>query len=178
MHYLDTPREELIPALFAAYGETCFYCDKDFNDDYNPVTVDHYIPVYECKRLGLSSEETHGIDNLRPACKKCNSKKANLVPLEDGTLPSRRPNRFERRAAKAQRKDVCDTCMSGRILLFGEECPDCGSGPQPASFPTAYKKEPKDCSHGWDDPQDFCWFCMLGFVDRRPAIETVLDADG
>lgn len=176
IHYLDSPRREVIAALQNRDGYDCYYCEAMLDDENR--TVDHVIPQRIGKEKGYSSAEIHGIDNLVLSCRRCNSKKADRMLNSDGTLPPRRPNRFERRAAKGQRKGVCETCMSGRILLEGEECPDCGSGPQPQSYPTAYKKEPRDCSHGWDDPKDHCWYCMLGFVERRPAIESVLDADG
>lgn len=168
--------DEFNKVLFQVYGEKCFYCDVEFSKEIPP-TVDHYIPQVECKRRGWDAVQTHGITNCRPSCQRCNAKKADRIPNEDGTLPPKRPSRADRAIAKRNRPEVCETCMSGRILLLGEECPDCGSGPQPASAPSAYQKSPKDCSHGWDDPRDHCWMCYLGFIERRPAIETVLHTD-
>lgn len=63
------------PSLFqrvtAKKGKKCHYCDKD------ATTVDHVIP----KSRGGSNR----MDNLVPACRECNHKKADL-PVEDFTL--------------------------------------------------------------------------------------------
>jgi hypothetical protein len=99
-----------------------------------------------------------------------------MVPYKDGTLPERRQSTFKRRAEKrAGRDEICQTCISGRLLLIGEICGDCGSGPQPAWFPTAYKVEPKDCAH---KGMQWCWACTgIGLYEREAAIVTVLDGE-
>lgn len=49
----------------------CFYCGADISE--NP-TVDHYIP--------LTKNGTNWPDNIRMACKPCNSAKGNKLPTE------------------------------------------------------------------------------------------------
>ena len=44
----------------------CVYCHKPAD------TVDHVIELDRATELGLSSEEIHSLDNLVPACKRCN----------------------------------------------------------------------------------------------------------
>ncbi|PLY02032.1 MAG: HNH endonuclease [Desulfuromonas sp.] len=50
----------------------CHYCGK--NVPPKELTLDHIVPV---ARGGLSSK-----NNCVPACKECNNKKKNLLPLE------------------------------------------------------------------------------------------------
>lgn len=47
----------------------CCYCGQP-----GPSTVDHYIP--------LARGGTHTLDNLRPACRSCNSRKGAKLPSE------------------------------------------------------------------------------------------------
>ena len=173
------PREKIIAILLERDGDVCQYpgcgrtLDLDAVADFE-VTVDHWIP-----RSKGGSED---ISNYRLFEKRCNALKGDRMPNEDGTLPPRpvdlRPL-HQRRADKSARIDVCETCMSGRLLLFGEECPDCGSGPQPSTLPKYLQVSPKECSHGWgENPKVICWMCNLGFIKRRPAMEDVLDTDG
>jgi 5-methylcytosine-specific restriction endonuclease McrA len=60
--------------LLGLYDYRCAYCGNKFSE-INPATRDHIVPI---TRGG-----THVISNLRPACRKCNSKKNNrtLAPL-------------------------------------------------------------------------------------------------
>lgn len=51
------------------YGNVCFYC---LNNDFEH--LDHYIP--------LSKGGNHTLENVRPACQKCNNKKYNKLPAE------------------------------------------------------------------------------------------------
>lgn len=44
------------------YGEKCWYCGEKLTK--STFTVDHFIP-----------NKDHSIENLRPACKSCNSRK-------------------------------------------------------------------------------------------------------
>jgi hypothetical protein len=170
-------REERIAFLRERDGDFCMHPDcgesLDFSIDYDDennrwaVTLDHWNP--------LSNGGTWDLDNLKLMHRKCNQLKGDMVPYKDGTLPQRRQSTFKRRAEKrAGRLDVCDTCMSGRILLIGEECPDCGSGPQPATAPAVYQLRPKECPHSgpWH-----CWMCYLGMIPREAAMKTVLDGD-
>lgn len=50
----------------------CHYCQKKF--PFKQITMDHLVPL---GRGGRSSK-----DNLVPACKDCNNKKKNMMPLE------------------------------------------------------------------------------------------------
>ena len=50
----------------------CYYCHKKF--PYKELTMDHLIP------LGRGGRSTK--DNLVPACKDCNNKKKNMLPIE------------------------------------------------------------------------------------------------
>lgn len=50
----------------------CYYCQKKFS--YKQLTMDHLIP------LGRGGRSTK--DNLVPACKDCNTKKKNMLPVE------------------------------------------------------------------------------------------------
>lgn len=152
-------------------GWSCYVGKHDFAPD-DEVTIDHWIP--------LSKGGTWALDNLRLACKRCNASKGDRMPNPDGTLPPHPRDLLpahQRRADKSGRIDLCETCQSGRLLLEGEYCEVCGSGPQPAVAPKAYQKSPKDCSHGWVDERDHCWMCFLGHVERRPAMESVFDVD-
>lgn len=168
---LNMTTEEIHDFLRERDGDFCFTGQHDWRPQ-DIVTIEHWIP--------LSKGGTWAMENLRLACKRCNSDKGDRMPNPDGTLPPHPRDLLplhQRRADKSGRVDVCGTCLSGRILLPGEQCPDCGSGPQPAATPRSTQKSPKDCSHGWEDPLDHCWMCHLGHVERRPAIETVLDTD-
>ncbi len=50
----------------------CHYCKKKFNA--NELTMDHVVPI---SRGGLSNKK-----NIVPCCKKCNSEKKYLTPVE------------------------------------------------------------------------------------------------
>ncbi len=74
--------------LWKVHGQRCFYCE-------NPITfveleIDHVVPEYllnnpsefEKVKKGYALEENFkiaGIENLVPACSKCNGKKSNLT---------------------------------------------------------------------------------------------------
>ena len=167
-------REEQIFELRQRDGDFCLHpdCGKiiDFTILEGPkaATIDHWHP----KAAGGGEE----LSNKKLMHRKCNQLKGDLIPRADSTLPKRKVSTFQRRAEKrAGRQEICDTCINGRLLMFGEECPDCGSGPQPAIFPTAYKVHPKDCEH---KGLMWCWACTgIGLYEREPAIVTVLDGE-
>lgn len=178
-------REGALDVLIERDGLVCQYpgCDrKGFDiDGAFELTIDHYMPQSKAREMGWSEDRIWHTDNLKIMHRKCNALKGDRIPNEDGSLPPRpedlRPV-HQRRADKTGRVPVCETCMSGRLLLFGEECPDCGSGPQPSTLPKYLQVSPKECSHGWGkNPELICWMCNLGFIKRRPAIEDVLDTD-
>lgn len=173
-------REERVAILRERDGDFCMHpaCPRpdeslDFSatDEVNPnpwvTTIDHWQP--------LAHHGTWDIENLKLMHRKCNQLKGDMIPNADGTLPVRKESTFRRRADKRSgRQEICNTCMSGRLLGFQEECPDCGSGPQPESAPTLYQLRPKDCSHRapWH-----CWMCYIGLIEREPAMKDVLDGD-
>jgi hypothetical protein len=171
-------REDRIASLRERDGDFCMHPDcgepLDFSIDYDDeqnrwaVTLDHWNP--------LSNGGTWDLDNLKLMHRKCNQFKGDSVPYADGTLPQRRESTFKRRAEKrAGREEICQKCISGRLLLFGEVCDVCGSGPQPAVFPQAYKVQPRDCAHSG---MQWCWACTgIGLYEREPASKTVFDGD-
>lgn len=178
-------REGALTKLIERDGLVCRFpgCDReefDVEGDFS-LTIDHWMPQSYGRANGWTHEQIWDISNLRILHRKCNALKGDRIPNEDGTLPPRpidlRPS-HQRRADRSGRVDVCETCMSGRLLLEGEECYDCGSGPQPSTMPKYLQVTPKECSHGWgENPELHCWLCFVGHVERRPAMEDVLDAD-
>lgn len=159
-------RDERIAILEARDGPDCRICLKPFLDGQER-TFDHIKP--------RSKGGTWDIENLQLAHKRCNALKGDREYDENGNLPplKREEKALQKAPHKTERPQICDTCMSGRILLPGEECPDCGSGPQPAVAPRALQVEPKFCDHS----TSHCWLCFLGFIERKAAILTVVDAE-
>jgi len=148
-----TERQQTIAVLKKRDGWKCFFpgCTKPFTEE-DPPTIDHWMPRH--------AGGTDHIDNFRLMHFVCNNIKGNTVPNPDGTLDIIK----QAKLPKAQRPELCTLCMSGRLLLEGEICPDCDSGPQPRAFPTAYKRKPKNCSHSG---KEHCWMCHLGFIERK-----------
>jgi len=146
-------KREIVSVLTARDGYTCQFpgCTKPFTAE-DPPTIDHWMP------RSISGDER--IENLKLMHFECNNLKGNIVPNADGTITITRIPKLP----KAARPHLCEDCMSGRILLEGERCVSCGSGPQPVKFPTAYKRKPRNCSHAG---KEHCWYCTLGFVERR-----------
>lgn len=177
LNYLRDSKQEILAALIERDGDQCAYCEKtDFHSDPNHVngrTIDHYHSIDFCTSEGWDSEDTHSLSNLRLACKTCNARKSNRRWLPDGTLEPR-----GRVKVHVPRPEICDTCMNGRLLLKDEICDVCGSDPQPRSFPAYAQKRPKDCSHGFVDPADHCWLCVIGLVERRSATDVLLNGTG
>lgn len=168
-------RVAIISALIERDGDRCMYpgCDKPFDDGAHEMTIDHIYPQSKAYADGWTYEQVNDISNLQLMGKRCNAVKGDLVYNPDGTLPE--IPRRERAADKSSRAMVCNLCESGRLLFEGEQCELCGSGPQPASFPKYAQRAPKDCSHGWVDPADHCWMCVIGHVERKPAFQTAFD---
>lgn len=172
-------RKALMKKLVKKYGWVCQYpgeehpLDPNGKDKHEP-TIDHSYPQSRARLDGWTEEEIWDISNLKPMCKKHNARKSDRVYNEDGTLPEREQNNYRiRRALRGERKDPCGLCYSGRLLLIGETCPDCGSGPQP-TYPTAYQRSSNDCPHS--GPYS-CWACMAGHVERKPAYIDVFDIE-
>lgn len=161
---------EQIEFLVERDGSNCFHpeCGKEFKDE-SDITLDHWIP----RSLG----GTWDIENLRLMHKRCNAIKGDRMPNADGTLPvlHRDLNSAQRRAVKQQsRADVCMKCNNGRSLGPDEFCDSCGSIPMPFRHPQWAKLNPNDCDHEgiW-----WCWCCMSGIIERKPAILDVLNSD-
>ena len=166
-------REELILAIEARDGVNCFLCKKPFSTNENSelfeVTIDHWYPQSVAFAAGWTYDEVNALSNLRKAHRPCNAQKGDLIPNPDGTLPERTK---KERSIKVPRPMSCDTCMNGRILLVGEICPDCDSGPQPKNSPRATQKRPKYCSHSGID---HCWMCFIGHVPRKSALQVIIE---
>ncbi len=172
VHYIDTPKRETIVFLVARDGDQCAYCDVPFRDEQDhrhSRTVDHYHSIDWCRRQGWTMDKIHDAENLVLAHKMCNSVKSNRAWQEDGTLEPR--GRI--RAPKVHKVPICITCESGRLLLHGEVCTVCGSGPQPATAPRHLQRQPKDCDHH----RHHCFMCFIGHIPRSRAFSDVFGVD-
>lgn len=162
-------REEVITLLEHRDGEGCFLGKHPFGPN-DEKTFDHWMPQSWCFANGWTFEQVWDIANLRLACKPCNARKGDLIPVDDSTVPMRAP---KERPVRTARPDLCETCMSGHLLLPGETCENCGSIPQPLSAPRSLTVSPKECDHAVFN----CWKCFLGYEVRRPAFVTALDGE-
>jgi hypothetical protein len=162
-------RSEILDALRKRDGDTCQYPDcnevLDFSAETGPreVTIDHWMPQWYGKENGWSYEQIWDLSNLKLMSKKCNAKKGDLIPNEDGTLPARKVRTFRyRRQKRAERPDLCTACQNGHDLLVGEICASCGCDAQ--RFPRSAKVRFDECDHDimW------CWVCSIT-PDMRPA---------
>ena len=122
-------------------------------------TVDHIIP--------RAKGGTDDYENLQIGHVSCNQRKADRLVLPDGTLE---PVVRNTKPVKIQKRDPCEECYEGRLLLFGEECSVCGSGPMPAKFPKYRQKVPKECDHRIYH----CFACVIGIYEREPAATDAL----
>jgi hypothetical protein len=171
---MSLDKEGTLLELMERDGYRCMFpgCTQDFDSDPNDkhsISLDHIYPQVRAKADGWTYEEINDISNLQLMGRSCNAKKGDLVYNEDGTLPFV----AHTRSIKLPRPEDCDNCMNGRLLLEYEICEYCGSDPQPRSFPKYAQKTPKECSHGWTNPQDHCWMCVAGHAERAPASRTV-----
>ena len=78
------PTQRVLPAIMRRYGDRCFYCPGPAE------TRDHYVP--------RSKGGSNDLDNLRPACRPCNSIKGDMMPAEWEQY--RRTAEFQRRHAE------------------------------------------------------------------------------
>ncbi len=163
------PRAEQVAALVARDGLACQHpscnliLDLNVADGPHEVTIDHWIPQHYGKANGWSYEEIWDLDNLKLMHKKCNAKKGELIPNEDGTLPDRITRTFRyRRQKRAERPDMCMECDNGHGLFVGEYCASCGCNAQ--RFPRSAKVRYDECDHeiAW------CWVCSIT-PDMRPS---------
>jgi hypothetical protein len=177
-------RVTLVKQLRKRDGDICAYpgCNEtlDFETDFanmandDPrrkfeVTIDHWTPQYFGKAEGWPVEKIWHIDNLKLMTKKCNAKKGDRIPNEDGTLPDKPQSTFRfRRQKRAERPDLCMSCDNGHNLLVGEICASCGCDAQ--RFPRHAHVPTKDCDHAaW-----WCIWCSIGVIPRVGATEMLL----
>ena len=173
-------RAELIDALVKRDGLVCAHPDCNVEIDLNApegpreTTIEHWYPQWWCKEQGWTHEEIWDLSNLKLAHKKCNARKGDLVPNEDGTLPEKPMSTFRfRRQRRANRPDgPCEVCNNGHNLFVGEVCAQCGCNAQ--RFPISAKVRYDECDHEilW------CWICSITPEMRPAAVDTaVLQAE-
>lgn len=168
MNYIDDKKSDIVAALIARDGDVCFYCPLPFDGDPNDKlgrTVDHYHSVDWGRKNGWGLLEIHGMENLVLSHKACNSKKSNRAWLPDGTLEPR----GKEAKVHVERIDVCDTCMTGRLLYPGERCHVCGIDARPIVAPAMLQRRPKECDHDLHH----CYLCFIGHIPRKRAMEDV-----
>lgn len=156
-------RQEIIEQLTERDGFVCMFpdCTEPMADDgKHMVTIDHIFPQYLARQKGWTNEQINDISNLQLMGKNCNARKGHHLPDENGIYPIKP---IEKKIPRAERPLLCETCFAGRILLPGEECYDCGSGPQPQRWPTSLQKRPKDCDHS----TYHCFMCVAYEPDLR-----------
>ncbi|SRR6266704_2836871 len=71
--------------LLEVSGGQCYYCKEDIGIEY--LTIEHCVPL---SRLG-----TNTLDNIVPACKRCNTKKGYRHPAGDYDWSARREQPVE-----------------------------------------------------------------------------------
>lgn len=169
--YTKVPRAELVRQLRERDGDSCMHPDcgrkLDFSVKDGPaeVTIDHHIPQYFGKSEGWSMEEIWALSNLRLFHKKCNAKKGDLIPNDDGTLPAKPQSTFRfRRQKRADRSEMCKSCDNGHNLAADEICASCGMTAQ--RFPRWAKVRAPECDH----ELFWCWACSIGIVERPSTI--------
>lgn len=168
-------RDEIIVALRARDGDTCQHpaCGKalDFSIDDGPasVTIDHWYPQHYGKSNGWTYDEIWALSNLNLQHKKCNARKGDLIPNEDGTLPEKATRKFRyRREKRAERPELCESCDNGHNLAFDEICASCGTTAQ--NYPRWAKVKYSECDHEllW------CIWCSIGVVERPSSISAAI----
>lgn len=170
-------RQQMVDALVGRDGWICQYpgCDRELEPNatgQGEVTIDHWISQSHGKQNDWTYEQIWDLSNLKLMHKKCNSRKGDLLPNEDGTIPTRPSRTFRyRRDKRAQRAEVCEACMAGRNLGQDEWCNACGHGPQPGRFPKWRQESVKQCDHDLF----YCVACTIWFPEmRRSALDTLL----
>lgn len=168
--YIRPTRAELVVALIERDGDLCRYCERDFSK--RERTIDHVYPQSRAVEDGWTYEKIWDMSNLALSCKPCNAKKGDRILNEDGTIPTRRERTFRyRRDKRAQRAEVCESCLAGRLLGQNEWCNACGHGPQPGRFPKWRQMPVKDCDHDLF----YCVSCTIWFPEtRRSALGSLL----
>jgi hypothetical protein len=173
--YTKLPRAEIVELLQMRDGDFCMHpdCGKELDFDRVPpadgssdpleVTIDHWLPQCYGKANGWTMDQIWDLDNLKLMHKKCNAKKGDLIPNEDGTIPAKPQSKFRfRRQKRAGRPELCTECNNGHNLFRGEVCANCGCNAQ--RFPMSAKVRLPDCDHKlW-----WCWLCSIT-PDMRPS---------
>lgn len=169
--HVKIPRAELVRDLRERDGDMCAHPDCGRPLDYSikegsqEVTIDHWYPQYAGKAEGWTSEQIWSLDNLKLMHKKCNAKKGDLIPNEDGTLPEKVTKTFRyRRDKRASRPELCGSCDNGHNLGPDEICASCGCDAQ--RFPRWAKVKTQECDH----ELFWCIWCSIGVIERPTSI--------
>lgn len=173
-------RAELVAALRARDGDVCLYpgCKEILNFDITSgrlePTVDHWVPQWYGKSQGWTRDEIWDLSNLKLMHKRCNAKKGDLIPHEDGTLPERAKSSFRyRRDKRANRPDEpCVQCDNGHGLAMDEVCAQCGMNAQ--RYPRWAKVRWDECDH----EAFWCWVCSITPEMRPSSIGTAMRQGG
>lgn len=173
--HTKTPRAELVAMLRERDGAVCMFpgchVELDFTITDGPfeVTIDHWIPQHYGKANGWTWEQIWDLSNLKLMHKKCNAKKGDRIPFEDGTLPERRVSTFRfRRQKRATRPECCDVCDNGHELAPDEVCASCGSNAK--RFPRWAKEKASQCDH----ELFWCIWCSIGVIERSSSISIAM----
>lgn len=169
---LKTPRAELVMQLHARDGDVCQYpgCAKPLDlaveDGPLEVTIDHWFPQWYGKSEDWSNAQIWDLSNLKLMHKRCNARKGDLIPFEDGTLPEKPKSKFRfRRQKRAGRPELCTECDNGHDLVIGEVCANCGCNAQ--RFPRWAKVSFAECEKDGHSIY-WCWVCSIT-PDMRPS---------
>lgn len=172
---LHRTRPEITRLLRARDGDHCQHpdCGKpiDFTvtEGRRQSSIDHWYPQSWCRQHGWTEDEIWDLGNLKLFHKGCNSRKSNLLPNEDGSLPDKPQREFryrrERRAGRLE--EPCPICDNGHNLFVGEICEECGVYAK--TFPKWAKVSVPECSHS----ETWCWACSIGIIERAPASDSV-----
>lgn len=168
-------RPEILASLRKRDGDRCQHpkcngsLDFSLTDGPLEVTIDHWMPQHYGKANGWTYEEIWDLSNLKLMHKKCNAKKGDLIPNEDGTLPERAVRKFRyRRDKRATRPELCEVCDNGHNLAPDEVCGNCNATAQ--RFPRWRKVNANECDH----ELMWCWACSIGLVERPSSIGTAM----
>lgn len=144
-------RVDVIKFLIERDGDFCYLCRGEFyqehEDHWSDYTIDHVLPK---SRGGLDH-----VDNYKLAHFPCNQEKDDRLWLPDGTLEPKRNSRRPK-MPKAERPQVCETCMNGRMLRKDAVCHSCGHEAGPPKWPWYAKRASFECKH---DETNWCWSC-------------------
>lgn len=159
---IEMTKTEVFAFLKERDGDRCTFpgCTRPLGDPKDIDTLDHIYPQFLAKQAGWTRAQIDDLSNLQIQHKTCNAIKGHQLPDENGEFKF---SKREPRSVKLPRPELCELCFSGRLLLLGEECPDCGIGPQPARWPGSLQRKPKECDHS----TFHCWICVVDQPDLR-----------